>query len=110
MIVFRIPDRIIDEVHSMISNFWWGQHSTERWTHWVQREELVCPKEDGEMGFRDLRGFNTTFLAKQLWRLYQRPHSLAARMIQAKSQEWHYHGYYFRIPPELYVAKFNERS
>ncbi|CAN0859916.1 Uncharacterized mitochondrial protein AtMg00310 [Linum grandiflorum] len=36
------------------------------------------------MGFRDLRGFNTMFLAKQLWSLHHRPHSLVARMIQAK--------------------------
>ncbi|CAN1245627.1 Uncharacterized mitochondrial protein AtMg00310 [Linum grandiflorum] len=36
------------------------------------------------MGFRDLRGFNTAILSKQLWNLFQRPHSLAARILKAK--------------------------
>ncbi|CAN0904869.1 Uncharacterized mitochondrial protein AtMg00310 [Linum grandiflorum] len=36
------------------------------------------------MGFRDLRGFNTALLSKQLWNLFQRPQSLVARILKAK--------------------------
>ncbi|CAN0846222.1 Uncharacterized mitochondrial protein AtMg00310 [Linum grandiflorum] len=65
-------------------NFWWGQKCSEHRIHWIRREELVCPKIEGGMGFRDLRGFNTALLEKQVWTHYQRPDSLAARILRAK--------------------------
>ncbi|CAL1369989.1 unnamed protein product [Linum trigynum] len=83
MSVFRIPTGIIEDIHSMIINFYWGQRGTKRRAHWVRREEMVCAKEGG-MGFWDLNGFNAALLAKQLWRLYQQSSSLVARIMQAK--------------------------
>ncbi|CAL1368219.1 unnamed protein product [Linum trigynum] len=84
MSVFRVPEGIIDEVHSMIMRFWWGQKGTEKRIPWLAREKLVCPKAEGGIGFRDLRGFNNALLARQLWNLHQRPGSLIARMMKAK--------------------------
>ncbi|CAN0906580.1 hypothetical protein LINGRAHAP2_LOCUS24339 [Linum grandiflorum] len=59
MTVFEIPEGIIEDVHSLMMNFWWGQKSDERRIHWLSRPELSSPKAEGGMGFRDLRGFNT---------------------------------------------------
>ncbi|CAL1383059.1 unnamed protein product [Linum trigynum] len=84
MSVFRIPEGIIEEINNLMLNFWWDQRGSERRAHWVKNEELVLPKEEGGLGFRDLRGFNTALLAKQLWRLHKRPTSLAARIMKAK--------------------------
>ncbi|CAL1396794.1 unnamed protein product [Linum trigynum] len=84
MTVFKVPEGVLDEVHSMIMAFWWGQKGTERRVSWLRREEMVCSKMEGGMGFRDLKGFNMALLAKQLWNLYQRPNSLIATILRAK--------------------------
>ena len=38
----------------------------------------------GGLGFRDLHSFNLAMLAKQCWRLIQKPDSLCARVLGAK--------------------------
>ncbi|GAA0162497.1 hypothetical protein LIER_18578 [Lithospermum erythrorhizon] len=52
--------------------------------HWQKWEKLCRRKEKGGMGFRDLRAFNLAMLAKKSWRLLTEPHSLVARIFQAK--------------------------
>ncbi|CAN0912350.1 Uncharacterized mitochondrial protein AtMg00310 [Linum grandiflorum] len=84
MTVLQISDGIMDEIHSLMMNFWWGQKANERRIHWMSREKLLVPKTEGGMGFRDMRGFNTALLAKQLWNLAQRPQSLIAQILKAK--------------------------
>ncbi|CAN0919384.1 Uncharacterized mitochondrial protein AtMg00310 [Linum grandiflorum] len=84
MSVFKIPDGILEDIHSVIMNIWWGQQRAERRIHWIRREEMTCPKEEGGMGFRDLCGFNTALLANQLWRLQANPESLIGRILIAK--------------------------
>ncbi|CAN0906982.1 Uncharacterized mitochondrial protein AtMg00310 [Linum grandiflorum] len=65
-------------------NFWWGQQANERRVHWIKHAEMVFPKTEGGMGFRDLCGVNTAMLAKQMWSLFQRPSSLIGRILKAK--------------------------
>ncbi|CAN0929674.1 Uncharacterized mitochondrial protein AtMg00310, partial [Linum grandiflorum] len=72
MMVFQIPEGTIAEVHSLMMNFWWSQKASERRIHWINRHELLSQKVDGGMGFRDMRGFNTSLLSKKLWNLSQR--------------------------------------
>jgi hypothetical protein len=47
-------------------------------------EDLMKPKGQGGIGFRDLRVFNQALLARQAWRLIQFPDSLCARVLKAK--------------------------
>ena len=51
---------------------------------WVAWEKLCMSKEDGGMGFRDLRAFNLALLAKQGERLQQNTNSLVHRVFKAR--------------------------
>ncbi|CAL1356041.1 unnamed protein product [Linum trigynum] len=84
MSVFKVLDGVIDEIHGLITQFWWGQRGQEKRIPWIAREGLICSKAQGGMGFRDLRGFNKALLARQVWNLYTRPDSLVARLLKAK--------------------------
>ena len=45
---------------------------------------MCAPKEEGGMGFHDLRAFNIALLAKKGWRLHTYPNSLFHRVYKAK--------------------------
>jgi hypothetical protein len=81
---FKFPAGLCTEICSMANRFWWGQRGGERKSHWVSKEQLVQPRQEGGMGFRDLQLFNKAILAWQGWRLLQRPHSLVFQFLKAK--------------------------
>ena len=45
---------------------------------------LCVRKEEGGLGFRDLRLFNHALLGKQGWNLLTKPHTLVARLFREK--------------------------
>ena len=68
----------------MVSGFWWGQRNKEKKMVWVAWEKLCTPKVEGGMGFKDLKAFNLTLLAKQGWRILTNPNSLSHKVLKAK--------------------------
>lgn len=84
MSIFRIPDGLLDEIHSYIAKFWWGVKDNERKIHWKSWNNLCLPKALGAMGFRDLKCFNMALLAKQIWRLLNNQDSLLFAVLKAK--------------------------
>ncbi|KAK9990735.1 hypothetical protein SO802_025720 [Lithocarpus litseifolius] len=84
MSCFKIPDSLCNELTSMIRNFWWGQKHDERKMAWLSWDKLCAPKEAGGMGFRQIKQFNLTLLAKQGWWLQTMQDSLLYRLFKAR--------------------------
>uniref|UniRef100_A0A803LRS4 Reverse transcriptase n=1 Tax=Chenopodium quinoa TaxID=63459 RepID=A0A803LRS4_CHEQI len=84
MSIFKIPDGLIDEIHSLLAKFWWGSNGAERKMHWHKWDDLCLPKSKGGMGFRDLRVFNHALLAKQGWRLINDDKSLLHCILKVR--------------------------
>lgn len=84
MSIFRIPDGIIDDIHSMLARFWWGSNGSEKKVHWHSWDSLCRPKGKGGMGFRNLKVFNHALLAKQLWRIHSEECPAVADVLKAR--------------------------
>ncbi|XP_050121457.1 uncharacterized protein LOC126599164 [Malus sylvestris] len=84
MNLFKFPISFCNEMDALISKFWWGQQQSENKIHWVSREKMGRPKEDGGLGFRSFVLFNDALLAKQCWRLIMEPNSLWALVLKAR--------------------------
>ncbi|KAJ8755052.1 hypothetical protein K2173_016557 [Erythroxylum novogranatense] len=51
---------------------------------WLKWQRLAIPKIFGGLGYRDMRQFNISLLAKQGWRILKYPHSIAATILKAR--------------------------
>lgn len=47
MNIFCFHNNICNDIDAAIANFWWGQKVGERKIHWVSREFLGLPKQEG---------------------------------------------------------------
>jgi hypothetical protein len=84
MIVFLLPEAIQANLTRSIRRFWWGELGDKRKTHWIAWDKFTKPKGLGGLGFRDLKVFNQALLARQAWRLIDRPTSLCTRVLKAR--------------------------
>ncbi|GJS98847.1 reverse transcriptase [Tanacetum coccineum] len=66
-----------------VKRFFWGGDAHEKHIHRVKWERLSRPKEEGELGFRDLYAFNLALLAKQA-RKGSRPSWLWQSLLQGR--------------------------
>lgn len=84
MACFDLTKGLCDDISQMICRYWWSQQDNENKAHWVSWKNMMKPKEEGGLGFRDIYEFNLAMLARQGWRLIQAPESLCARVLRAK--------------------------
>ena len=84
MSCFRIPKGVTKKITSTLSHFWWGGSGNKKGIHWLSWDKVCTPKEEGGLNFRDLQDFNTALLAKQLWRLLDKPDCLFSKVFKGR--------------------------
>jgi hypothetical protein len=84
MSIFILPGRVHEALTRCIRRFWWGETAGKGKAHWIARDRFTTTKGKGGLGFRDLKLFNQALLARQAWRLVEKPNSLWARVLKAK--------------------------
>lgn len=83
MSYFDLTKTLCDDISTLICRFWWSQQEKGNKMHWLSWE-LLCSKEKGGLGYRDLHLSNLAMLARQGWRLLTDPTSLCAQVLKAK--------------------------
>ncbi|KAF5454504.1 hypothetical protein F2P56_024162 [Juglans regia] len=84
MSCFKLPSSLCNELEQMMAKFWWGQKNEEKKIHWISWKKMSETKEEGGMGFKDLRIFNDALLAKQGWPIITNTDSLLHKLFKAK--------------------------
>ncbi|KAL9678842.1 hypothetical protein QQ045_016693 [Rhodiola kirilowii] len=84
MSCFKIPDTLIKRIVSMITNYWWSNNKEGRGIHWCKYRNLCKDKMEGGVGFKELSIFNDALLAKQVWRLMEKPDNLVSKLLKEK--------------------------
>ena len=64
MSCFQLPKKLCEEPTGMIGQFWWGQVKNEKKLAWLSWDKMCMLKDNGGLGFRDLRSFNLALLTK----------------------------------------------
>ncbi|KAL3506783.1 hypothetical protein ACH5RR_032165 [Cinchona calisaya] len=84
MACVRLPKGLCQDMSRDIAKFWWGHREDKRKIHWMKWEKLSTTKRDRGLSLRDLYDFNSTLLAKQLWRLITQPNLLGSRVLKGQ--------------------------
>ncbi|XP_035546735.1 uncharacterized protein LOC118348703 [Juglans regia] len=82
--MFLLPASITRRLNQILRRFWWGFNEDSSKIQWVKWEQLSGRKDNGGLGFRDLKCFNIALLSKQGWRILQNPTSLVAQILKQK--------------------------
>ena len=78
------PNTLCDEMTSMVRKFWWGQTNEKTKMSQLSWNKVCTPKEEGGLGFRDLKTCNLALLAKQGWWHQTNTFSLVYRALKAR--------------------------
>ncbi|XP_026378620.1 uncharacterized protein LOC113273067 [Papaver somniferum] len=83
MISFKLADAIINSLNSSQQKFW-RKKKTNKGKPAISWKHVSKPKEEGGLGFKDLKLFNRGLLAKAAWRLCTDTTYVCAQSLKAK--------------------------
>ncbi|MFS7943990.1 putative glycerophosphodiester phosphodiesterase [Helianthus anomalus] len=81
--LYRAPSKVIKDLEKSIRRFLWGGNSETYKMHWVSRDRVTIPKEDGGIGICKLKRINTTLLTKWVWRFKSEIDQLWRKVVEA---------------------------
>lgn len=64
MILFLLQEEACDDIEKAMNAFCWGNGGSNKGIKWLLWDKICMVKEDGRLGFKKFRSFNTTLLAK----------------------------------------------
>lgn len=79
-----IPAAVCDEVEKLCRDFIWGSMANCKKCHLVAWDRICKPKEEGGLGFRNLRNLNKAHMMKLAWELITCPDKLWVKIVKAK--------------------------
>ncbi|XP_026459755.1 uncharacterized protein LOC113360462 [Papaver somniferum] len=83
MLSFKLPDVTIKKMNSIQQTFW-RKKKTNKGRPPISWKNANKPKEEGGLGFKDLKLFNRALLAKSAWRICTDNTSICAQSLKAK--------------------------
>uniref|UniRef100_A0A803Q2U2 RNase H type-1 domain-containing protein n=1 Tax=Cannabis sativa TaxID=3483 RepID=A0A803Q2U2_CANSA len=84
MSVFLLPVETCKSMESIMSKFWWKSSNQNQGVTWASWNRLSKHKNEGGLGFRNLRDYNLAMLGKQAWRLISNEGSIVSRVYKAR--------------------------
>uniref|UniRef100_A0A803PJ70 Reverse transcriptase n=1 Tax=Cannabis sativa TaxID=3483 RepID=A0A803PJ70_CANSA len=82
MSCYKLPVSICRKIESLMAQFWWGSFGNQSKAHWKSWVSLCQSKFFGGLGFRSLVHHNQALLAKQAWRVFTTPDSIASQILK----------------------------
>lgn len=83
MSCFKLPTTICQEIDSAFSQFWWGFNDSKRRMAWVSWKKMSLPKNEGDLGFRDIENFNDALLLNKHCGLYKILNAFSLNYLKA---------------------------
>lgn len=84
MTCFLLPVSLCSRIQSVLTRFWWDASPETRKICFVAWEKLTRPKAQGGLGIREIQTFNVALLAKQAWRIINKPDCLLSKVMRGK--------------------------
>ena len=101
MSCYRLHKATVKKLTSPVAKLWWNPGGSTSGKHWKSWDKVCVDMDDGGLRFKDITDFNTAMLAKQLWRLIEKPNTLFSRVFK---------GRYFRNASPLEPIRSNSPS
>lgn len=79
-----LPSFVCEAAESICRNFVWGSSDSNRKFHMISWEKICQPKEQGGLGFRNLKVLNKAYMTKLAWQLINNPYKLWVRIMKFK--------------------------